>query len=38
VVRPNDQEGLSRLRQAGAWLAIDPQTIAACFNNPEKEI
>jgi hypothetical protein len=37
VVRPNDQEGLqeglSRLRQAGAWLAIDPQAIAACFNN-----
>ena len=32
VVRPNDQQGLSRLRQAGAWLTIDPQAIAACFN------
>ena len=38
VVRPNDQEGLSRLRQAGAWLTIDPQAIAACFNTPAKEI
>jgi hypothetical protein len=38
VVRPDDHEGLSRLRQAGAWLTIDPQAIAACFNNPDKEI
>jgi hypothetical protein len=38
VVRPNDHEGLTRLRQAGAWLAIDPQAISACFNNPDKEI
>ena len=38
VVRPNDQEGLSRLQQAGAWLTIDPQAIAACFNTPDKEI
>ena len=38
VVRPNDHEGLSRLRQAGAWLTIDPQAVAACFNNPDKEI
>lgn len=38
VVRPNNHEGLSRLRQAGAWLTLDPQAIAACFNNPEKEI
>ena len=37
VVRPNDQEGLGRLRQAGAWLTIDPQAIAACFNTPAKE-
>jgi hypothetical protein len=27
VVRPNDQEGLSRLRQAGAWLTINPQAL-----------
>ena len=33
VVRPDEHEGLDRLRQAGAWLAIDPQAIAACFNN-----
>ena len=31
VVRPNDHDGLVRLRIAGAWLAIDPQAIAACF-------
>jgi len=32
VVRPDDHEGLARLRNAGVWLAIDPQAIAACFN------
>jgi hypothetical protein len=31
VVRPDDDDGLARLRKAGAWLAIDPQAIAACF-------
>jgi hypothetical protein len=31
VVRPNNHDGLARLRDAGAWLAIDPQAIAACF-------
>src|SRR5262245_20721027 len=31
VVRPNDHDGLARLRSAGAWLDIDPQAIAACF-------
>jgi hypothetical protein len=36
VVRPHDHEGLSRLRQAGAWLAIDPQAIAACFHNTKE--
>jgi hypothetical protein len=38
VVRPNDHDGLTRLRAAGAWLTIDPQAIAACFNNQNKEI
>ncbi len=33
VVRPNGAEGLSRLHEAGAWFAIDPQAIAACFTN-----
>jgi hypothetical protein len=37
VVRPDDHEGLRRLRNAGVWMTIDPQTIAACFNK-EKEI
>ena len=31
VVRPSDHEGLLRLRRAGAWLAIDPQAVAACL-------
>ena len=31
VVRPEEQAGLARLRDAGAWLAIDPRAIAACL-------
>jgi len=31
VVRPDDRDGLTRLRDAGVWLAMDPQAIAACF-------
>jgi hypothetical protein len=31
VVRPDQHDGLARLREAGAWLAIDPQAIAACL-------
>jgi hypothetical protein len=31
VVRPDDQGGLTRLHQAGAWFSIDPQAIAACL-------
>jgi hypothetical protein len=31
VVRPDGHDGLSRLRRAGVWLALDPQAIAACF-------
>ena len=31
VVRPDGDEGLTRLRSAGAWLTIDPRAIAACF-------
>ena len=36
VVRPNDQDGLARLRQAGVWLTVDPQAIAACFTKMER--
>jgi hypothetical protein len=32
VVRPDQHDGLTRLRQAGVWLAMDPQVIAACFS------
>jgi hypothetical protein len=31
VVRPDSRSGLARLREAGAWFAIDPQAIAACL-------
>jgi hypothetical protein len=31
-VRPNRHDGLTRLRQAGAWLVMNPQAIAACFS------
>jgi hypothetical protein len=31
VVRPDQHDGLARLRSGGAWLTIDPQAIAACF-------
>jgi hypothetical protein len=33
VVRPDNHEGLTRLRSAGVWLTIDPLAIAACFGN-----
>jgi hypothetical protein len=32
VVRPDGPEGLARLREAGVWLAVDPQAIAACIS------
>ena len=32
VVRPEGQDGLMRLREAGAWLAMDPQAVAACLS------
>jgi hypothetical protein len=38
VVKPDIREGLIRLRKAGAWLTLDPQAIAACFNDQKKEI
>ena len=31
VVRPDNRAGLTRLREAGAWLAIDPRAVAACL-------
>src|ERR1700704_1499060 len=37
VVRPDDHDGLARLRNAGAWLSIDPLAIAACFGNTDKD-
>lgn len=31
VVQLVGQDGIARLRKAGAWLAIDPQALASCF-------
>ena len=31
VVRPDDHDGLTRLRGAGVWLSMDPQAVAACL-------
>ena len=31
VVQPDRRDGLARLHESGAWLAIDPQAIAACL-------
>ena len=31
VVRLEDRAGLTRLHEAGAWFAMDPQAIAACL-------
>jgi hypothetical protein len=33
VVRPDQHDGLSRLRKAGVWLVMDPRAIAACISN-----
>lgn len=32
VVRPDQHDGLGRLRNAGVWLAMDPQAVAACLS------
>jgi hypothetical protein len=32
VVKPDGHKGADRLRKAGAWLTINPQAIAGCFN------
>ncbi len=31
VVQPGSRDGLTRLRESGVWLTIDPRAIAACF-------
>jgi len=38
IVRPDTSDGLTRLRDAGVWLAVDPQAIAACFTDINKDI
>src|ERR1700760_2366878 len=31
IVRPAAADGVRRLHEAGAWLAMDPQAVAACL-------
>jgi hypothetical protein len=33
VVRPDSRDGATKLRNAGAWLTLDPQAIDACFKS-----
>lgn len=33
IVQPAHDDGLARLRSAGAWLALDPRAVAACFSS-----
>jgi hypothetical protein len=35
VVRPDNHDGLKRLSDAGAWLTVDPQAIAACIRTDD---
>jgi hypothetical protein len=37
VVRPEDSDGVARLRRAGAWFAVDPQAVAGCFGSTRKD-
>ncbi|CAN5355475.1 hypothetical protein BH10PSE10_BH10PSE10_00900 [soil metagenome] len=32
VVQPAHDDGLTKLRAAGAWFAMDPRAVAACFS------
>jgi hypothetical protein len=32
IVRPDGRDGIRRLQEAGAWLAMDPQAVAACIS------
>src|SRR5450631_2237041 len=38
VVQPDRNNGLLHLREAGVWLTIDPQAIAACLQDRPKGI
>jgi hypothetical protein len=38
IVQPDRSNGLERLREAGVWLTLDPQAVAACLTNKPKEI
>lgn len=32
IVQPSSDRGTERLSRAGAWFALDPQALAACFS------
>lgn len=33
VVRPDQRQGLAKLRGSGAWFLLDPQAVAACLRS-----
>jgi hypothetical protein len=33
IVQPAAADGLTRLREAGAWLTVNPKAVGACFAN-----
>lgn len=33
VIKLSPMDGLSRLRQTGGWLTLDPQAVAACLKS-----
>jgi len=33
VVQPDSHDGLTRLRESGVWLTIDPRAVAACITS-----
>jgi hypothetical protein len=33
IVQLAKPDGLARLREAGVWLAVNPQAIGGCFSN-----
>lgn len=37
VVEPGAHDGLKRLRDAGAWVSLDPQALDACLGITPKE-
>lgn len=37
IVQPASDDGIAKLRAAGAWLTMDPKAVAACFRNSTQD-